>query len=459
MSLSTKFKSTLAAKAISSAFPLAMLVGFSQTGFSQTTEPPVVEVLKAFPSAEGYGKVATGGRGGDVYIVTNLNDSGEGSLREAIEASGPRTIVFEVSGTIPLRKRLRISNDNITIAGQTAPGAGITLKNYHLDIKADNVIIRYLRVRYGDETLTDADAISMRYRNNIILDHVTASWGDDETMSLYHGKNVTVQWSMITETLNRDGSHAFGSIWGSPYSTFHHNLIAHNDARNVRFASGSGYTDFRNNVIYNWGKNSTHGGEAQQVGKDQFNFTTVNMVGNYYKPGPRTSSRASSRLLAPGTRNGNDDLGSFYVAGNYMVGSESVTADNAKGVTNQNALMDQPWDSMKIEGEQTAEEAYISVLEHAGTSKVRDSVDARIVEEVRNGTATYGDRGVIESQDEVGGWPELESELPAVDSDRDGMPDDWELLYDLDASDPDDKNQTDSTGYTMLERYINGLVD
>jgi len=285
-------------------------------------------VLKAFPSAEGYGKNTTGGRGGAVYIVTNLNDSGAGSLRQAVEASGPRTVVFEVSGTITLSKALKISKGDITIAGQTAPGDGITLRKHNFAIAADNVIVRYIRVRFGDETLTDNDAVSMRYQKNIILDHVTASWGDDETLSLYHGENITVQWCMITETLNRGGEHAFAAIWGSPYSTFHHNLIAHNVARNVRFASGSGYTDYRNNVVYNWGYASTHGGEAHQVGNDKFNFTTVNMVGNYYKPGPGTESKVKDHLLTPNTRDGDADLGSFYVAGNYVYGSSSVTADN-----------------------------------------------------------------------------------------------------------------------------------
>ena len=209
----------------------------------------------AFPTAEGYGKYTVGGRGGEVYEVTNIKDSGEGSLRSAIEAKGPRTVVFKVSGTIKLESDLRIENPNITIAGQTAPGDGITLRGRPLLIDADEVIIRYIRVRLGDESGDETDAISSRYTNNLILDHVSASWSIDETMSIYHGKNVTVQWCIIAESLyksnHQKGNHGFGGIWGSDYSTYHHNLIANHSNRNPRFASGCGNVDYRNNVIYN----------------------------------------------------------------------------------------------------------------------------------------------------------------------------------------------------------------
>ena len=219
----------------------------------------------AFPTAEGYGKYTVGGRGGAVYEVTNLNDSGEGSLRAAVEAEGPRTVIFRVSGTIDLKKPLRIRNPYITIAGQTAPGDGICIKRYPLSIDADEVIIRYIRVRLGDETGADTDAVSSRRHKNIILDHVSASWSIDEAMSIYICENVTIQWCMITESLfdsnHVKGVHGFGGIWGSNYSTYHHNLIAHHSSRNPRWASGGGYNDYRNNVIYNWGYNSSYGGE------------------------------------------------------------------------------------------------------------------------------------------------------------------------------------------------------
>ena len=194
--------------------------------------------IPAFPGAEGYGAMTRGGRGGKVIIVTNLNDSGPGSLREACETEGPRIVVFAVSGTITLEKRLRISNPYITIAGQTAPGDGICIRRYPLSINTSEVIIRYIRVRLGDETGDDSDAISGRYHKNIILDHVSASWSIDETVSIYHCENVTIQWCLISESLydagHVKGTHGFGGIWGSNRSTYHHNLLAHHTSRNPR---------------------------------------------------------------------------------------------------------------------------------------------------------------------------------------------------------------------------------
>lgn len=186
----------------------------------------------AFPTAEGYGKYTVGGRGGTVYEVTNLNDSGVGSLRAAVEASGPRTVVFRVSGTINLTKNLQINNPNITIAGQTAPGDGICLKKYPLIIAANQVIIRYLRVRLGGESGDDSDAVSGRFVSNVILDHISASWSVDETMSVYHCENITIQWCLIAESMYNSnhvkGAHGFAGIWGSNNSSYHHNLLAHN---------------------------------------------------------------------------------------------------------------------------------------------------------------------------------------------------------------------------------------
>ena len=439
----------------------------------------------AFPTAEGYGKYTVGGRGGAVYEVTNLNDSGEGSLRAAVEAEGPRTVVFRVSGTIDLKKPLRIRHPYITIAGQTAPGDGICIKRYPLSIDADEVIIRYIRVRLGDETGGETDAISSRWHKNIILDHVSASWSIDEIMSIYHCENVTIQWCMITESLFNSnhvkGAHGFGGIWGSNYSTYHHNLIAHHSSRNPRWASGGGYNDYRNNVVYNWGYNSSYGGEKQQVNNPKYNTFTVNFVSNYYKPGPATQSGAVSyRLVNPGYRSA-EDYGLWYVADNVVVGNDKVSADNWNGgvqMKNWEEMLpkirlDKPWDAMKI-NEETAEEAYESVLKGAGcVLPRRDAVDMRIIEEVRNGNAIYEGVsykvqkrvidtsipcGMIDSQEDVGGWPELKS-LPApVDSDHDGMPDKWEKKNALNPHDASDRNGVAKNGYTNLENYLNSII-
>lgn len=434
----------------------------------------------AFPTAEGYGKYTVGGRGGEVYEVTNLNDSGEGSLRAAVEAKGPRTVVFRVSGTIDLQRPLTIRNPYITIAGQTAPGDGITLKRHPLNIGADEVIIRYIRVRLGDETGHDTDAISGRGHKNIILDHVSASWSIDETMSIYMCENVTIQWCVISESLCQSnhvkGSHGFGGIWGSNYSTYHHNLIAHHSSRNPRFASGGGYNDYRNNVVYNWGHNSCYGGEYNHPNiKNTFGSFHVNMVGNYYKPGPATpEGKLSYRIANPSYRNSIDNYGKWYIADNVVEGNSEVSADNWDGGVQVSGgddhiavlKLNTPWAAMKI-NEESAEEAYRNVLKHAGASlPKRDIIDERVINDVTNGTATYGGKGykskrhpsgIIDSQQDVGGWPELRS-LPApIDSDHDGMPDEWERANGLNPNNAADRNDIGSEGYTNLELYLNSL--
>lgn len=412
----------------------------------------------AFPTAEGYGKYTKGGRGGEVYEVTNLNDSGEGSLRAAVEASGPRTVVFRVSGTIDMKSDLEIENPFISIAGQTAPGDGICIKG-NFSIDADEVIIRYIRVRLDPSTNPESDAMFARYNKNIILDHVSSSWSTDEVMSLYHNENVTIQWSMITEACPKDGgdSHRFGGIWGNNHSTYHHNLFAHNNSRNPRWASGCGYNDYRNNVIYNWGYQSCYGGEKQQQGDPKFNFTTINMVTNYYKAGPATESGVRDRIAEPSARS-SDDKGSWYVADNYVDEYSAVTADNWKGVDGNDYIqLDAPWDAMPI-NQQTPDDAYQVVIAHAGCSLPnRDAVDARIIEEVRNGTATYGSNGIINSPSDVGGWPELKSKPAPQDTDHDGMPDHWEKKQGLDPNNAEDRNKTAADGYTMLEKYLNSI--
>ncbi len=434
-------------KAVSS---LVLLMSFASTIYSQQL---------AFPTAEGYGRYAVGGRGGSVYEVTTLDPSGSGSLGQAIGASGPRTVVFRVAGTI--EGDFSIRNDNVTIAGQTAPGDGICIKG-SLDVNANNVIIRHIRVRNNPER--ESDAVSGRYHENIILDHVSASWSSDEVLSLYHNKHVTLQWCMITEACAKgdSDSHRFGGIWGNNYCTMHHNLIAHNASRNPRWASGCGYNDYRNNVLYNWGYQSCYGGEAHQRGdrrKPPIEFSTINLVANYYKAGPATGDSVERRIAEPSARS-SDDKGSWYVADNYVDGYPAVTADNWQGIDGSNYIkLNAPWDAMPI-NQQTPEDAYHAVLAHAGCSLPnRDAVDARIIEEVRNGTATYGNNGIITRPGEVGGWPTLGSGTAPVDSDHDGMPDEWETAKGLDPNDPSDGSQdSNGDGYTNLEEYINGLV-
>jgi pectate lyase len=438
----------------------------------------------AFPTAEGYGKFSKGGRGGAVYEVTNLNDSGEGSLRAAVDASEPRTVVFKVSGTIELESALLIKNPYITIAGQTAPGDGICIKKNPLVIGADHVIIRYLRVRLGNESGDDTDAVSSRYNKHLILDHISASWSVDETMSIYHNDSITVQWSIISESMHDSnhikGAHGFGGIWGSNYSSYHHNLLAHHGNRNPRMASGSGYTDYRNNVVYNWGYNSTYGGENQQVNNPKFAFSTINMVANYYKPGPATEpGELRYRLVNPNMRDTTSDFGKWYIAKNVMVGNEKVTANNWDGGVQPQGgeanlkyvKLEKPWEAMPI-NQQSAEEAFDLVLAQAGaTLPKRDEVDTRIVHETKGGFTTYEGAtyrktqpladpskksGIIDTQNDVGGWPELKS-LPAPkDTDHDGMPDEWEKANNLNPQNSADRNMM-KDGYTMLEKYLNSI--
>ncbi len=436
----------------------------------------------AFPTAEGYGKYSKGGRGGVVYHVTNLKDSGKGSLRAAIEASEPRTVVFDVSGNIELESPIKIEHPYVTIAGQTAPGDGICLKNHPISIDADHVVIRYIRVRLGDLSGKDSDAIGGRYHSNIILDHVSASWSVDECMSIYHCDSITVQWCIISESMSQSnhvkGSHGYGGIWGSNHGTYHHNLLAHHSNRNPRMASGSGFTDYRNNVIYNWGYNSCYGGEAFQKGNDKFNISVFNIVGNYYKPGPATEpGEVSYRIANPSFRNDIDDFGKWHIANNVVEGNEMVSSDNWNGgvqtkIQFDKIKLDEAWSSMPI-NQQTAEKAYNLVLENAGALlPKRDAIDLRIIKEVIGGFATYEGKsykkthevvnttvacGIIDTQNDVGGWPELKS-LPAPkDTDQDGIPDFWEDENSMDKSNPEDRNIIASDGYTMLERYLNSI--
>lgn len=437
---------------------------------------------RAFPGAEGGGMYTTGGRGGRVIHVTNLNDSGDGSLRAAVEASGKRIVVFDVAGLIELQKPLVISKGDITIAGQTAPGDGICIKNYTTQVKCDNVIIRFVRFRLGDEGPNAGDgedATWGRYQKNIILDHCSMSWSIDECASYYGNRNMTMQWCILTESLNNSihskGAHGYGGIWGGINASFHHNLLSNHHSRNPRIdhpevygeyiSSNRGEVDLRNNIIYNWGDNSCYGGEGG----------AFNWVNCYYKPGPDSKDRKYF-VQATAIYSGQTDYGYpyMYLSGNVHTKYPDITADNTAGIrwydedksSKEGRVLAE---ALKIKGPSgetvwttthSAEDALEVVLAGGGASLRRDAVDLRAVEQVRNNSGK-----IISRQDDVGGWPVYsasDEEIAAsADSDRDGMPDAFEEKFGLDGSDPSDATALtlDIKGrYTNLEMYLHYLV-
>ena len=381
--------------------------------------------VPAFPGADGAGKYTTGGAGGTVYTVTSLADDGsEGTFRWAINKKGPRTIVFAVSGIIELQKPLKLSNGDVTIAGQTAPGDGICLKNYTFSIQADNVIVRFIRSRMGADIKQKGDDAmnGTKGNSNIIIDHCSLSWCTDECATFYDNSQFTLQWCIISESLansiHEKGAHGYGGIWGGQKASFHHNLLAHHESRVPRlgprpFTQEREHMDMRNNVFYNWAGNGCYGGEGM----------CVNIVNNYYKPGPATPKNSPVRyriatrgvrikkycMNADGTPNAWKPMehvwGKFYVDGNIIEGNEEVTQDNwTKGIYGQinNASCDNTF-TKKVKKEMrlsepldagiitthSAKQAYELVLDQAGCSRQRDAIDIRVIEETRNGTATY----------------------------------------------------------------------
>ena len=426
---------------------------------------------------------ATGGRGTSIHVIYSLEDNQDnpepGTLRYALErASGPRVIVFAVAGRINLSFPIELKHGQVTILGQTAPGDGICVSGFPFIVTADDVVIRYMRFRMGDEMEVEGDALTVeKGHKNIILDHCSFSWSTDECCSVYGVENFTMQYCIISESLRRSvhvkGDHGYGGIWGGKNATYHHNLLAHHDSRNPRFdhdyvnSVSAGPIDYVNNVVYNWGGNSAYGGEGST---NAAGGRHINYVANYYKPGPSTKSGVKERLLNPTTRcsnctdkcGGSVEPGKFYLVGNYMEGSATVTADNWKGVHPDDAMkLDQCKVSTRwtegltaLKHEQTAEAAYETVLSKAGCSLHRDAIDIRIVNDVRNGTGK-----LINTQTEVGGWPELQSTNAPLDSDDDGIPDEWENTFGLNPIDPlDAKAITLVTGFTNIEVYMRHLV-
>jgi hypothetical protein len=432
----------------------------------------------AFPSAEGYGRFSTGGRGGRVIAVTNLNDSGPGSLRAAVEAEGPRTVVFNVSGLITLESRLiiRSANSNLTIAGQTAPGTGICIRKYNFGMLGGrDVILRYLRVRPGNISGTTLDGMGMASSDNCIIDHCSISWTLDESFSSRGAKNITLQRTLISEALNEAGhkkyppgtQHGYAASIGGDIGSFHHNLLAHCAGRNWSLAGGlskpdnkyAGRLDLRNNVVYNWKSRATDGGAHE-----------VNFVGNYYKPGPATKFFYALNAQYggfPGTQqyyfDGNLMPGHFDLS-NQQAGRTATTERGGKVPTEYSPWVDKPFFESYVKT-QTAEQAYRDVLANVGCNfPMLDDHERRIIQEVTEGTARFkgsktGLAGLPDSQDDVGGWEDYpEVHRPADwDTDHDGMPDEWEKRHRLNPKDATDGNAV-RDGYTNLERYLGSLV-
>jgi hypothetical protein len=432
----------------------------------------------AFNGAEGYGRYAIGGRGGKVVEVTNLNDSGTGSLREAVTNDiGPRTIIFKVSGIIQLESRLTISQGYITIAGQTAPGKGICIRSAPFGMSgANDVIIRNMRVRVGSGTTYDG--MGMSGSDYCIIDHSSISWTIDEAFSSRSAKNITLQRTLISEALNIAGhqnypagtAHGYAASISGDTGTFHHNLIAHCYGRNWSLAGGldangyySGCLDIYNNVVYNWYTRTTDGGAHN-----------VNFVSNYYKPGPAWKKSSIYDLNAqydsyPGTQQ-------YYFAGNVMSGVFNESNESAGRTYTGTPDGYSPWVSSAFFPSyatiQTAGEAYKDVLSDVGCIQpVLDDHDIRVIKETRDSTYTYvgsvsGDKGLPDSQSDVGGYEDYPSETRADnwDTDHDGLPDWWENVYGLNtnsaADDYSDANaDNDKDGYTNLEDYLGWMAN
>ena len=440
----------------------------------------LTSVPRAFPTAEGHGRFARGGRGGRVLHVTNLNDRGPGSLREAVETNGPRMVVFDVSGLITLESRLiiRSTNSNLTIAGQTAPGKGICLRKYNFGmLGACNVIVRYIRVRPGNLSGMTLDGMGMASSDNCIIDHCSISWTLDEAFSSRGAKNITLQRTLISEALNEAGhkkyppgtQHGYAASIGGDIGSFHHNLLAHCAGRNWSLAGGldkktstyAGRLDIRNNVVYNWKNRATDGGAHE-----------VNFVNNYYEPGPAT--RYFYALNAqyagfPGTQqyffDGNLMPGHFGLT-NQTAGRTATTERGGRLPTDYSPWVDKPFFESHIQTH-SAHESYENVLANVGCNfPALDEHDRRIIAEVRSGTFKFkgsktGLPGLPDSQDDVGGWENYpEVHRPADwDMDRDGMPDAWEKVRGLNPRDAADANaDRDGDGYTNLEEYLGWLV-
>lgn len=435
-------------------------------------------VVPAFPGAEGAGAATPGGRGGRVLVVTNLQDAGPGSFRAAVEAAGPRIVVFAVAGRIELQSPVLIEHPYLTIAGQNAPGDGVCISGDTTTVNASDVVVRYLRFRRGNLTSRDDAFNAVHSPGRIILDHCSFSWGLDENVSLYRYmkpdgqggfekcpiEDLTIQWCISSEALNLN-NHAFGSTIGGRRASFHHNLFAHNTARNPSIGWGD-QIDFRNNVVFNWRHRSIDGGDSTSV---------LNIIANTFQPGPAThDGPVHYRIARPEAfRNFHerDEPGFWLVRDNVVMGHPEVTADNYAGGVQysdgeqhaadvpaliEHARHHAPVDLPAVTTT-SADASYVAVLASTGASRPRrDAVDERLIREVTTGQPTYGN-GIVTTPDDVGGWPAYHGSPAPVDSDGDGLPDAWERRYGFDVNDPaSGVADTDKDGYTNVEEYLNG---
>ena len=476
----------------------------------------VKATIPAFPGAEGGGMYTPGGRGGKVITVTNLNDSGPGSFREACETGGARIIVFNVAGVINLKTPLYVRAPYVTIAGQTAPGDGICIAGESFQVDTHDVIVRHMRFRRGDTRVHNReDSFGGNPVGNIMIDHCSAEWGLDENISFYRHMydpsegqykttelklptvNVTIQNTISAKALDTY-NHAFGSTLGGENCMFTRNLWASNSGRNPSIG-WNGVFNFVNNVVYNWVHRSSDGGDYT---------AKFNMINNYYKPGPATPKEGNigHRILKPEAGRSKLDhkvYGRVYAEGNIMEGYPEISADNwAGGIqieTDPNTGEFTDYMRAKTPFEMpyvrvtSAEDAYDFILKNVGaTIPTRDIIDERIIEEVRTGVPYYdkklaknytGDTsglaeksraedgsfkyrrlpkdsykvGIITDPMQMGGYPEYKG-TPYVDSDNDGMPDEWEIANGLNPHDPSDANgDITGDGYTNIEKYINGI--
>ena len=440
------------------AFLVAAAVVVATTGFVSRARPDATAAVPAFPGAEGFGTATPGGRGGRVCTVTSLNNAGPGSLRSCVDMAGPRYVVFRTGGTIVLETRLNVTNPFITIAGQTAPGGGITLRMDPvsptdlgtMDVLTHDVVIRYLRFRPGNGTTgkdsDDALAIVNPGVSNVVVDHCSFSWAVDENVNTYDGTtDITISNSIIAEGLNNSGhprgAHSKGLLAGGVGAhnvSIHHNLFVSNMDRNPQ-VSGVSVADVRNNVVYNYGTGS--GGGVTLVSSSK-GWARVNWVGNYYKPGPNSDPDRPEFATWIGDTGATQQ---WYGEGNARWTPGGVLPARVGQAVGQ---VGAPFPAAQVTTT-SAERAYADVLAGAGASRVRDAVDARLVAEVLSGGGSV--------KDVAGPYPDIAAGAAPVDSDGDGMPDTYERAKDLNPTAPDATGDVNGNGYDNIEDWFNSL--